>query len=238
VWCTDFKGHFRTGDGARCDPLTVTDAYSRYLLCAEVLARPDHHHCRAQLERVFREYGLPRVIRSDNGAPFASVGAGGLSRLGVWWVKLGIFPERIAPGKPEQNGRHERMHKTLKAETASPPAADLAAQQVRFDRFRAEFNQERPHEALNQTPPAQHYASSPRCYPARLEDPEYAAEYELRRVRSNGEIKWRGELVFIGEALTGEVVGLRENHGGDSELRFGPISLGTIDALTLKFVRN
>ena len=127
VWCIDFKGWFRTADHARCDPLTVSDAFSRYLLCTQGLAQPDHARCRAQLERVFREYGLPRVIRSDNGPPFASTGVGGLTRLGVWWIKLGITPERIAPGKPEQNGRHERMHKTLKAETATPPAANLAS---------------------------------------------------------------------------------------------------------------
>src|SRR5207302_4664291 len=123
---------------------------SRYLLCARVVSAPDETGCRPELERLFREYGLPRVIRSDNGPPFASLSAGGLSRLSVWWVKLGIIPERIQPGKPEQNGRHERMHATLKAETARPPAASLAAQQLRFDRFRAEFNQERPHEALGQ----------------------------------------------------------------------------------------
>ena len=170
VWCIDFKGWFRTADHARCDPLTVSDAFSRYLLCAQVLARPDYANCRAQLERLFGEYGLPRVMRSDNGPPFACTALGGLTRLGVWWVKLGIIPERIEPGKPEQNGRHERMHKTLKAETAAPPAAGLAQQQRRFDYFRHQFNQQRPHEALGQRTPAQHYAPSPRQYPARLED--------------------------------------------------------------------
>ena len=237
VWCIDFKGWFRTGDGARCDPLTVSDAYSRYLLCAQALERPDYAGCRAALEGVFRECWLPRAIRSDNGAPFASLGAGGLSRLSVWWVKLGITPERIAPGKPQQNGRHERMHKTLKAETASPPAADLQAQQRRFDCFRHEFNHERPHEALGQTPPQKHYVPSSRAYPARVEDPPYPADFELRRVRSNGEIKWQGELLFIGEALIGEVIGLRENQDGDGELYFGPVGLGIIDGATLKFSR-
>jgi putative transposase len=234
VWCVDFKGWFRTGDGARCDPLTATDAFSRYLLGCSVTP-PDYGGCRSQFERLFREYGLPRVIRSDNGAPFASLGAGGLSRLSVWWVKLGIKPERIEPGKPQQNGRHERMHKTLKAETAQPPAADLAAQQRRFDRFRAEFNFERPHEALGQSVPALHYASSPRPYPARLEDPPYPAEFELRRVRSNGEIKWQGELLFIAQTLIGEVIGLSEDADGDAELYFGPLRLGTIDGALLKF---
>jgi putative transposase len=237
VWSIDFKGWFRTGDGARCDPLTVSDAYSRYLLCAQSVARPDYANCRSELERVFKEYGLPCAIRSDNGTPFASLGVGAVSRLSVWWIKLGIIPERIEPGKPQQNGRHERMHRTLKAECARPPAQSLAAQQRRFDQFRTEFNQQRPHQALGQTPPAQHYACSPRNYPKRLEDPCYPADYQLRRVRSNGVIKWQGELVFIGAALIGEVVGLRENQQGDSELFFGPVPLGVIDAVTLKLVK-
>jgi transposase InsO family protein len=236
VWCIDFKGWFRTGDGTRCDPLTVTDAFSRYILCC-VITTPDHHGCRGHFESLFRERGLPRVLRSDNGAPFASVGVGGLSRLSVWWIKLGITPERIAPAKPQQNGRHERMHRTLKAETAQPPAANPAAQQQRFDHFRSEFNQERPHEALGQTVPAAHYTSSPRPYPARLEDPVYRADFELRRVRSNGEIKWQGDLLYISQLLAGEVLGLSENDQGDAEVYFGPARLGTIDAVTLKFAR-
>ena len=186
---------------------------------------------------MFRAYGLPRAIRSDNGPPFAALGVGGLSRLAVWWVKLGITPERIEPGKPEQNGRHERMHRTLKAECAAPPAASLAQQQRCFDHFRREFNHERPHEALGQTPPARHYTPSPRPYPARLEDPHYPPGYALRRVRHNGEIKWQGELIFIGQALSGEVIGLHETHDGDAVLYFGPLALGIIDALTLKLLR-
>jgi putative transposase len=236
VWCIDFKGWFRTGDGTRCDPLTVTDAFSRYILCC-VITTPDHRGCRGYFESLFRECGLPRVLRSDNGAPFASVGVAGLSRLSVWWIKLGITPERIAPAKPQQNGRHERMHRTLKAETARPPAANPAAQQRRFNHFRREFNQERPHEALGQTVPAAHYTSAPRPYPARLEDPVYPADFELRRVRSNGEIKWQGELVYITQLLAGEVIGLSENAEGDAEAYFGPARLGTIDAVTLKFAR-
>ncbi len=237
LWSIDFKGWFRTGDGARCDPLTVSDAFSRYLLCVQLVARPDYANCRSELERVFREYGLPRAIRSDNGAPFASVGAAGLSRLSVWWVKLGITPERIEPGQPQQNGRHERMHRTLKAQCASPPAATLEAQQRRFDAFRAEFNHQRPHEALGQTPPAQHYTPSARAYPTRLDDPHYPAGFELRRVRSNGEIKWQGELVFIGEALIGEVIGLMETDDGDAGVFFGPVPLGIIDGVSLKLMR-
>lgn len=237
VWCIDFKGWWRTEDGMRCDPLTLTDAYSRFLLCAELLERCDYECSRRVLERVFGEYGLPQVIRSDNGSPFASLGAGGLSRLAVWWVKLGITPERIAPAQPQQNGRHERMHRTLKAECATAPAADRAAQQRRLDEFRAEFNHQRPHEALGQTPPAQHYQASPRPYPDRLKDPCYPAGYELRRVRHNGEIRWEGELVFLGEALCGEVIGLGENHDGDQEVYFGPVHLGTIDVVACSLRR-
>lgn len=156
----------------------------------------------------------------------------------MWWVKLGITPLRIEPGKPEQNGRHERMHKTLKAATASPPAANLAEQQLRFDRFRQEFNHERPHEALGQTAPAQHYTSSPRGYPARIEDPSYPPDYQLRRVRSNGEIKWAGEKIFLSVPLIGEVVGVRETEDGDAELCFGPVPLAIIDRVTLTLRRS
>jgi putative transposase len=238
VWCIDFKGWWRSGDGERCDPLTLTDAYSRFLLCAQLLDRCDYECSRSALERVFREYGLPAVIRSDNGPPFASVGAGGLSHLAVWWVKLGILPERIAPAQPQQNGRHERMHRTLKAECAIPPASNRAAQQVRLDAFRTEFNHQRPHEALGQTPPAQHYQPSLRSYPARLADPVYPDDYESRRVRHNGELRWQGELVFLSEALCGEVVGLIENEDGDQEVYFGPLHLGTIDVVELTLRRS
>jgi putative transposase len=238
LWCTDFKGPFRTGDGVRCDPFTLTDAYSRYLLSVKAVDKAGYADCRRELERVFREYGLPRAIRSDNGPPFASVGVTGLSRLAVWWLKLGIMPERIEPGRPEQNGRHERMHKTLKAECAAPPQADRGAQQSRFDQFRDEFNHQRPHEALGQTTPATHYTPSPRSYPARLEDPEYPADYQPRRVRHTGEIKWQGELVFLSEPLANEVVGVVETDDGDAEVYFGPMMLGLIDAVSLKLRRH
>jgi putative transposase len=234
VWCIDFKGWFRTGDGATCYPLTVTDAFSRYLLCCRAIA-PDYEGCRRELERLFRACCLPQVMLSDNGPPFASLAAGGLSRLSVWWIKLGIMPVRIRPGKPQQNGRHERMHKTLKAETAKPPATTLATQQRRFDAFRAEFNHERPHEALGQAVPAAVYTPSPRPYPAHLEDPHYASDFELRRVRSNGEIKWQGELIFIAQPLVGEVIGLQEDDEGNATVYFGPVQLGSIDGVTLKF---
>ena len=165
VWCTDFKGWFRTGDGRRCDPFTLSDAHSRYLLRCQAVAHPDDEHVRPIFEAAFGEHGLPLAIRSDNGPPFASPGAGGLSPLAVWWLKLGIRPERIVAGKPQQNGRHERVHRTLKQETATPPADGVPAQQQRFDAFRALYNHERPHEALGQQTPASAYRSSPRPYP-------------------------------------------------------------------------
>jgi transposase InsO family protein len=200
VWCTDFKspplartgGWFRTGDGRRCDPFTLSDAHSRYLLRCQAVARPDEENVRPIFEAAFREHGLPQAIRSDNSPPFASPGVGGLSRLAVWWIKLGITPERIVAGKPQQNGRHERVHRTLKEATATPPADSGPAQQQRFDDFRAVSNNERPHEALGQKTPASLYEPSPRPYPDRLTEPSYGGDVAVRRVRSNGQIKWAG----------------------------------------------
>jgi putative transposase len=229
VWAVDFKGWFRTGDGMRCDPLTVTDAFSRALLRCDVVHRPDHDHVRPILEAAFCEFGLPKAIRSDNGPPFASSGAGGLSRLSVWWIKLGITPERIDPGKPQQNGRHERMHGTLKIETAKPPAATLSQQQQRFDLFRREFNEERPHEALGQRTPASFYRPSARSYPCAMYEPLYDAGVAVRRVRSNGEIKWGGEHIFVSEVLVGEPIGIAETDNGNWIVRFAEIELGVID---------
>jgi len=227
VWCADFKGWVRTGDGQRCDPLTITDAFSRLLLCCQIVAKPDYTHVRPVFEQVFREYGLPRAIRTDNGSPFASVAAGGLSPLAAWWVKLGILPERIEPGHPEQNGRHERMHRTLKSEAMRPPAATVVAQQQRCDTFREEYNTQRPHQALGQVPPATLYVPSPRPYPQRIEDPAYPPLTQVRRVRSNGQIKWQGRLVFVTEALIGELVGISELP--DAWLvSFGTIPLGLL----------
>ena len=228
VWCTDFKGWFRTGDGRRCDPFTLTDAHSRYLLRCQAVARADEENVRPIFEAAFKEHGLPLAIRSDNGPPFASPGVGGLSRLAVWWLKLGIRPERIVAGKPQQNGRHERVHRTLKQETAVPPADSVPAQQQRFDEFRVLYNHERPHEALGQQTPASLYQPSPRPYPERLEDPSYSGDVAVRRVRSNGQIKWAGELIFVGEALIGEPVGVVETEAGDWLVRYADVELGYI----------
>ncbi len=228
VWCADFKGWVRTGDGTRCDPLTITDACTRMDLCCDILTKTDYVHVRPVFERVFREYGLPMVIRTDNGTPFASPGAGGLSLLSVWWIKLGIIPERIKPGHPEQNGRHERFHRTLKQETMRPPAANPVAQQERCDSFRLIYNNVRPHEALGQVTPASLYVPSARAYPEHLGDIEYPPMTMVRRVRSNGQIKWRGGLVYTSSALVGELVGITEARQGWL-VSFGPIPLGLLD---------
>jgi putative transposase len=236
AWCIDFKGWFRTGDGRRCDPLTVTDAFSRYLLGLEIVA-PVTEAVEPVMDRLFCEHGLPQAIRSDNGPPFASTGAGGLSRLSVRWAKMGIRLERIYPGKPQQNGRHERMHGTLKAQACDPPAATATAQQERFDLFRDEFNDDRPHEALGQRPPVQFYGPSPRPYPERLEDPGYDPDEHVRRVRSTGEIKWRGATRFISEAWIGEAVGVREREDGHWVVRFADVPVALIDRTTGKVAR-
>ena len=206
VWCVDFKGWFRTGDGQRFDPLTISDAYSRYLLRCQEVTKTDTARVQAVFEAAFREYGLPQAIRSDNGAPFASSALAGLSRLAVWWMKLGIVPERIQAGHPEQNGRHERMHRTLKQETAMPPAADHRAQQRALDRFRQEYNQVRPHEALHMQTPASIYVSSSRSFPARLPEPEYADTMRVHSVRRKGHFRWHKQDVFLSEVLWGERV--------------------------------
>ena len=228
TWCADFKGWFRTGDGVRCDPLTITDAHSRYVLRLQGLRETKGGLVRSLFEATFRQYGLPRTMRTDNGSPFASHGIGGLSRLSVWWVKLGIEPERIAPGHPEQNGRHERMHLTLKQATASPPAKDLRRQQVAFDRFREEFNEERPHEALGQKTPGSVYEPSDREY--REPGPvEYPTGMEVRGVKGNGVFNWRGQVVFLGEALSRERVGLQEVAEGCWAVYFCQRPLGIVD---------
>ena len=236
AWCIDFKGWFRTGDGTRCDPLTVTDAYSRYLLGTRIIA-PVSEAVAAATDRLFREHGLPWRLRSDNGPPFASSGAGGLTRLSARWVKMGIGLERIYPGKPQQNGRHERMHGTLKAQTCQPPAQTPAEQQRRFDAFRQEYNDERPHEALGQKPPSEFYSASPRPFTERLEDPCYGPHEQVRRVRTSGEIRWRGGMVFISEALIGEAVGVREREDGHWLVSFANVPLVLIDRYTEKAAR-
>ena len=233
-WAVDFKGHFRTRDGRRCDPLTVTDTASRYLIATRIVA-PTYTGVRGSLEQIFNDYGLPSVIRSDNGAPFGAAGAGGLSRLSLWLLKLGIEPLHIRPASPQENGRHERMHRTMKAQTAAPPSATAAEQQARFDAFRIHYNQERPHEALDQTPPAAHWQPSQRAMPTRIDEPWYDADHEVRRV-TNGCIKWRGNLIFIGDAFSGEAIGITQVAEDRHLVRFSTRDLGVINA-TFRFHR-
>jgi putative transposase len=228
VWGVDFKGWFVLGNGERCDPLSMSDLASRYVLRLQAVERTDSEHVWPIFDAAFREFGLPKVMRSDNGSPFASTGVGGLSKLAVRLIKVGVLPERIAPGKPQQNGRHERRHRTVKQDTASPPAHTKRQQQRRFDGFRRTFNEERPHEALGQVPPAAIYHPSSRPYSGRAREPEYPDDHQVRRVRRNGEIKWSGALIFIGLPLVGEPVGLVETETGDWDVVYGPIPLGSI----------
>jgi putative transposase len=229
VWTTDFKGEFRTGDGVYCYPLTVRDGFSRFVLRCDGLAGYRYDATRARFVRAFADYGLPLRIRSDNGTPFAGAGLGRLSRLAVWWMRLGIVPERIAPGHPEQNGSHEQFHAVLKAATARPPAATTTAQQRRFRRFRHEYNEERPHEALADRVPAQLYAASPRPYPRMLPPLEYAGHFEVRRVYANGCLWWRQRVLFVSEALVGQDVAFEEVDEGVWTLYFGTVALARFD---------
>lgn len=230
TWGMDFKGWFRTGDGARCDPLTVQDQASRYLIRVVAVDRTDGAHVWPVLAAAFRELGLPKAIRSDNGAPFASSGVGGLSALSVRLIKAGVLPERTDPASPQQNGRLERLHLTLKQDTASPPAASLAAQAGRFRAFLRAYNEERPHEALGMAVPASAYAPSARAWNGRLASPEYEPGVEVRRVRTNGDIKWNGGRVWVSSVLVGEPIGLEEMADGLWRVRYGPVPLGSLDA--------
>jgi transposase InsO family protein len=227
-WSTDFKGWFRTGDGSRVDPLTLTDGYSRLLIDVRITS-PTIEGVQPIFVSAFRSHGLPLSMRCDNGAPFGSIGAGGLTRLSAWWLKLGVQPHFIRPASPQENGRHERMHRTLKKQTSQPAAANAAEQQARFDIFRRHYNEERPHEALDQRPPARVYTPSPRAMPDRVEDPWYDATHQVRRVRASGEIKWKGERVFVSEALVGELIGIAELETGDHVVRFCDLDVGLID---------
>ena len=226
VWCIDFKGWFLTGDGKRCEPLTITDAHSRYLLRCQALRSTDTDHVWPVLDAAFREFGLPHYMRSDNGSPFASRGAGGLSQLSVKLIKAGVTPERIAPGKPQQNGRHERMHLTLLQEVANPPARSMREQLKRLREFQQLYNEERPHQALDNATPAERYQASARRFDGILRSPEYD-DQDVRWVRHNGEIKLDGKFVYINAALASEPVGLAESEDGWI-VSYGPIMLGTI----------
>jgi hypothetical protein len=231
VWSIDFKGDFAIGK-TRCYPLTVTDSYSRFIIACVALTGTRTHAVKRALKRIFDEYGLPEAIRSDNGSPFSSRGVAGLSSLSVWWHKLGIRHERIDPGHPEQNGRHERMHRDLKRETASPPATSLAAQQRRFDQFRARFNQERPHEALEQRTPHEFYDISSRHLPEPWwgKDFEYDMEAEALRVSKDGAIATHRGAFFLSTTLTHELIEIDWYQANRARVMFGTLKLGELVA--------
>src|SRR3989441_4299120 len=229
VWTTDFKGEFRTGDGVYCYPLTLRDGFSRFVLRCDAFLGRTTDATRRRFERAFLDYGLPERIRSDNGGPFASPGLGGLSQLSVWWMRLGIVPERIALGHPEQNGSHEQFHSVLKAATVRPPAANAAAQQQRFRRFCREYNDERPHEALRDQAPASCYTHSPRSVPTRLLPLACRGHMEARLVSSNGCVSWSGAPLFVATALAGEYVAFEEIDDGFWTLHFATVALSRYD---------
>lgn len=234
VWSADYKGQFRLGNGKLCYPLTLSDSFSRYLLGCWALERPSYEETQPWFEWAFRQYGLPDAIRTDNGTPFASVAPGGLSRLSVWFVKLGIIPERIEVGQPQQNGRHERMHPTLKEAAVAPPRDNARQQQRAFNRFVNEFNNERPHEAPGQRTPASLYRCSPREYPAKIRLVEYDSDTLIRHIHTSGCMKWKGELIYVSENLIGEDIGLRRISDHEWEMRFSFHPLGIFDELKRK----
>jgi putative transposase len=234
IWCADFKGQFRMGNGCYCYPLTVTDGYSRFLLGCHGLTSTAVEGSKPVFSRLFHEYGLPQFIRTDNGVPFATNTLARLSRLSAWWIRLGVMPQLIEPGNPQQNGRHERMHRTLKAETTRPPAHAMGSQQVKFDRFKKEFNHERPHEALDQEVPASAYRPSPRPMPSKLPPIEYPDRYEVRYVSANGGIRWNSQWVNVSITCVGEYVGLEEIDDGIWNVYFGALRLGRLDERNMR----
>lgn len=237
TWCADFKGWFLTGDGTRCDPLTITDAHSRYLLRCQIAPKADTLHVAAIFDAAFRQYGLPLVIRTDNGVPFASRAPGGLSRLSMRWIKLGIVPERTRPASPQDNGRHERMHLTLKQATLQPPERNARRQQDAFDRFQHEYNQERPHEALDDATPASRYTISSRQMPRLVPELDYGDDVVVRRVSQQGSLKWSGERTFVSEIFAYEWMGLRALDERYFEVLYGPVTVGFLDAFRHLFHR-
>jgi hypothetical protein len=231
----DFKGWFRTGDGNRCDPFTITDAYSRYLIRCQAVARMDTAHVLAICEAAMREYGVPERIRTDNGNPFSGLGVMGLSRLSLSWVRLGIVHERIQPGKPQQNGRHERMHRTLKQDTTNPSAKTLHAQQKRFDEFVRVYNHERPHEALGNETPGSIYVPSSRLLPRYTKAHQYPAHFQTRRVNDAGDISWHKSRVFISEVFRGEDIALEKVEENFYRVYFCSLEVGEFNVDDMRF---
>jgi len=238
VWSIDYKGQFHTTDGHVCYPLTISDNFSRFLLCCRALEGPSYSPTRHFIELVFREYGLPNAIRCDNGTPFAGRCIGGLSRLMIWWILQGIIPERIGKGCPQENGRHERMHRTLKNDVLDPVAENLKEQQKAFDFYRHEYNHDRPHESLYDRMPSDYYKKSNRPYVERPHPPDYGYNYTVRRVRHSGEIKFKGRMFLVTRLLAGQPVGLKEISDGIWQLQFSFYTLGSIDLRKNKIIRN
>lgn len=237
TWCADFKGWFRTGDGTRCDPLTITDAHSRYLLRCHITPKTDSIHVAAVFDAAFQEHGLPLVMHTDNGVPFASVAPGGLSRVSMRWVKLGIVPERSRPASPQDNGRHERMHSTLKQATLQPPERNARRQQESFDRFQRDYNHERPHEALADQTPASCYTASSRPMPRRVPELEYGNDLIVRRISQQGSLKMNGERTFVSEIFAYEWMGLRTLDERYFQVLYGPVTVGFLDTFRHTFHR-
>jgi len=237
LWCQDFKGWFRLGNGHRCDPHTLTDAKTRFALSCTALIAPQLEDVQRCLVLAFKKYGLPGGILSDNGPPFGSTSSpAGLTRLGVWLLRLGITPYFIDPGRPDQNGRLERFHSTLELETANPPRRTLRAQQMTYNRFLPDFNYERPHEALDMATPGDFYQPSTRAYPSKLPDWKYPDDFDVRLVRCCGTIKWRGERVRIGAAFISQSVGLEAVGDGVLRVHLGKLALGHFHEASRKLV--
>jgi putative transposase len=229
LWTADFKGQCRTGNGVYCYPLTIADQHTRFLLRCHGLLSTETALARPVFERTFREFGLPRAIRTDNGVPFATSAIHGLSHLNVWWMRLGIVHQRIHPGQPQENGAHERMHRTMKRRAIKPVQRTCAAQQKHFDAFQLEYNTERPHEALGQETPASRYRSSTREYPARMPQPEYPGHFLVKRVTDAGTFRFQHRLLYIANALVDQWIGLEETGDGVWGIHFNHVLLATID---------
>lgn len=229
LWTADFKGEFKTGNGIYCYPLTIADQHTRFLLTCHGLLSTQTVTARPVFERAFREYGLPNAIRTDNGVPFVTQAIHGLSYLNVWWMRLGIQHQRILPGRPDQNGAHERMHRTLKRQAVRPVKQTGTAQQKVFDSFREEYNAVRPHEYLNQETPASHYAASPRPYPSRLSHPEYPGHYLVKKITTGGTFRFQHQLLYIANSLVDQHIGLEEIDDGVWSIYFNTVLIATLN---------
>ena len=229
LWTADFKGQFRTGNGVYCYPLTIADQHTRFLLTCHGLLSIETLTAKPVFERAFREYGLPRAIRTDNGIPFATQAIHGLSYLNVWWMRLGIAHQRIHPASPQENGAHERMHRTLKRGATKPVQRTCASQQKRFDAFRAEYNTERPHEALGMDTPASRYASSRRAYPSRLPTIDYPLHFLVKKVTDAGTFRFQKRVLYLANSLVDQPIGLEETDDGVWSIYFNTVLIATMD---------